>query len=126
MDFSASLTTLFTEQKQRLEKATNDNAFIKKVFEELIARNLDPDSINKDCAQELKLVLSKTYDQPIVSSRLGGLGWTSAHIADHMKRFLQAKIGAAGSYIREQINSFFEKEGHTSTTLQYDLNELEL
>jgi len=128
--FRSALQELFIQQRQRLEcvveKSNVDTAF--KKLEEM---GLDIVSIDRDCCTELQTILNKRYDDPIGSNRLNGLGWTSAHVNDHMKRFLQSKMQSAGQFLRQFLVPTSEDDAASAVSdasdddeLAFDLNAL--
>jgi DNA-binding NarL/FixJ family response regulator len=128
--FRSALQELFIQQRQRLEcvveKSNVDTAF--KKLEEM---GLDIVSIDRDCCTELQTILNKRYDDPIGSNRLNGLGWTSAHVNDHMKRFLQSKMQSAGQFLRQFLVPTSEDDAVSAVSdasdddgLAFDLNAL--
>ena len=63
------------------------------------------ESIGEQARMELIRVCSIEYDEvDKKSSRLGGYGWTSAMISEHMKRFLQKKIDDAIEIIQSFVS----------------------
>ena len=101
--FRTALDELFQQQRQRLATVAGTER-VTAAFEALTAMNLDAEAIDKRCCVELQQILGKKYDDPIASSRLAGYGWTTAHVKDHMRRFLQSRIQHAGQVMRSYIN----------------------
>ena len=128
--FRIALQELFTQQRQRLE-CVKDTKKVQEAFQKLEEMGLDVETIDKDCCSELQTILNKRYDDPIGSNRLNGLGWTSAHINDHMKRFFQAKIQSAGQFLRQTLisNDLADTDDHLDADdhlddLAFDLHAL--
>jgi hypothetical protein len=83
--FADSLKILYEKHYDRISQVYDDPAG---AFHILKDYDLDIDSINRACCNELKEVLSKTHDFQI-SDRLNKYGWTTKHIIDHMSRFFE-------------------------------------
>jgi len=119
--FRSALQELFTQQRQRLECVV-DKTNVDTAFQKLEEMGLDIVSIDRDCCTELQTILNKRYDDPIGSNRLNGMGWTSAHVNDHMKRFLQSKMQSAGHFLRQFLVP--TDEASDDEELAFDLNAL--
>lgn len=108
--FLSALSEFFDQQWTRLESAVGQDK-VNEAMEILESEGLDVQAIDRACCEELKLILSKKYDEPIASStRLEKHGWSKAHIQDHMKRFLCDKIRRAGDLMRQTLGH--EASGH--------------
>ena len=101
--FRAALDELFEQQRVRLTTVAGPER-VASAFAALAGMNLDAESIDKRCCLELQQILTKKYEDPIASSRLAGYGWTTAHVKDHMRRFLQSRVQHAGQVMRSYIN----------------------
>jgi len=124
--FRTALQELFSQQRQRLECVVHPEK-VNEAFQKLEQMGLDVDSIDKDCCSELLTILNKRYDDPIGSNRLNGHGWTTAHVNDHMKRFLCTKIQSAGNYLRQQLiqkDADNDDDVADDDDLAFDLNAL--
>ena len=89
--FADCLKILYEKHYDRISQVYDDPAGAFRVLKDY---DLDIDSINRACCNELKEVLSKTHDFQI-SDRLNKYGWTTKHIIDHMSRFFDSKMKAA-------------------------------
>ena len=121
--FRNALQELFTQQRARLECVV-DRAHVDVAFEKLEDMGLDIKSIDRDCCSELQTILNKRYDDPIGSNRLNGFGWTSAHVNDHMKRFLHSKMQSAGHFLRQYLIPQSDTDEAVDDELAFDLNAL--
>jgi hypothetical protein len=73
------------------------------VYERLRSDKNSPEDITEDIKKELLRVLVARNDQPIAASeRHGGLGWSHAHIRNHMRRFLSLCLNKMTSSLRGQ------------------------
>jgi len=128
--FRKAIDELFDQQRQRLECAIGTER-VAKAFEALESTKLDSESIDGACCAELKHILQKRYESPVANStRLGGLGWSMAHVQDHMRRFLQTKVRAAGDILRSHVDANFAVSAETDVmelfsdaSLEPELNE---
>lgn len=103
--FRAAITELFSQQRARLENAVGPQR-VEKAFAALESLRLDCAAIDASCCKELKHILQKKYEGPVANStRLGGLGWSMAHVQDHMRRHLQALIRRAGDIMRAHVEA---------------------
>lgn len=90
MDFERALQSLYEEHFNRLV-ASRGEVYKDTAEARLEEFNLSWGQVSARCAQELASVINKKYDVQI-STRLQGFGWAQAHIADHMRRFLQHRL----------------------------------
>jgi hypothetical protein len=106
--FRASIHDLFDSQRQRISKAVCQDT-MNAALETLEKHNLNEDHIDRECMKELSIVLNKKYDNEVTSGRLDNFGWSTAHIRDHMHRFLQSKMKAVGEifkvYVRQGLSA---------------------
>ena len=113
--FLSALSEFFDQQWTRLESAVGQDK-VNEAMEILESEGLDVQAIDRACCEELKLILSKKYDEPIASStRLEKHGWSKAHIQDHMKRFLCDKIRRAGDLMRQTLGHDDDVDGHEAS-----------
>jgi hypothetical protein len=109
--FLSALSEFFDQQWTRLESAVGQDK-VNEAMHILETEGLDVSAIDRSCCEELKLILSKKYDEPIASStRLDKHGWSKAHIQDHMKRFLCDKIRRAGDLMRQTLGANVGSDG---------------
>ena len=83
MEFRKALDALFDAELRKTGAGT---------YDALVASNLTPEEIDKAVCAELIRVCNETYDIPENSDRKNRLGWSSAKIQEHMKRFVRHKI----------------------------------
>ena len=124
--FQEAIQELFEQHRLRLEASMDkpeDTLRIAQAFADLDLKELGPRHIDRVCTEELKMVLTKQYEKPIGSTRLLGHGWTTAHILDHMKRFLEAKLTAAGHHLRQLCAN--QEEPQAEQELFFELDTLE-
>jgi hypothetical protein len=102
--FKSAINDLFATQRLRIAKAVLPET-LDAASRTLDEYNLNEESIDRECMKELAIVLNKKYDNEVTSGRLNNYGWSTAHIRDHMHRFLQSKMKAVGEifkvYVRE-------------------------
>ena len=84
--------------------ATTKNAeTLMQLTQELHAADCMPDAVRDHCWDELQRIAVKKYKNAIeaTSSRLGGFGWSSAHVKDHMNRFLKERMERRAQIFRK-------------------------
>jgi hypothetical protein len=97
--FRSAIDDLFTNQLHRISKAVT-NETLECAKQSLEQNHLFPDDINRDCMKELTIILNKRYDTEVSSGRLDNYGWSTAHVRDHMHRFLQSKMKTVGLILK--------------------------
>jgi hypothetical protein len=106
--FRAAINDLFATQRLRISKALCERTMAA-ALATLDRFNLNEECIDRECMLELAIVLNKKYDTEVTSGRLDNYGWSTAHIRDHMHRFLQSKMRAVGEilkvYVREGLEA---------------------
>jgi len=126
--FRDALEMLFDQQRERLSMVLGLDVVLL-AFKDLETQGYDVVSLDRDCAEELKSIISKTYDRPIGSSRLDGFGWTPAHVKEHMRRFLHTKMMHISEVLRSITATVAEAEPDAAPEegLAYNLeNELDI
>ena len=101
--FRAAIDDLFKNQLSRISKAVNAEVF-QAAQECLENNNLLAEDIDRECMKELSIILNKKYDVEVTSGRLDNYGWSTAHIRDHMGRFLQSKMKAVGNILKAYVH----------------------
>jgi hypothetical protein len=101
--FRAAIDELFKNQLSRISKAVDPEVF-NAAQECLEDNNLLAEDIDRECMKELSIILNKKYDIEVASGRLDNYGWSTAHIRDHMGRFLQSKMKAVGNILKAYVN----------------------
>ena len=95
-----AIEDLFNEQKRRLLLKYSEES-VRTVWLQLEDKCLLPENIDNKIAIELARVSQLRYEENIGSNRLEGFGWSSAHIKDHMKRFLQGLIKESSAVMKQ-------------------------
>lgn len=101
--FRAAIDELFKNQLSRISKAVDADVY-RAAQECLEINGLLAEDINRECMKELSIILNKKYDVEVASGRLDNYGWSTAHIRDHMGRFLQSKMKAVGNILKAYVN----------------------
>jgi len=101
--FRAAIDELYKAQLSRISKAVDSDVF-NAAKECLENNNLLAEDIDRECMKELSIILIKKYDIEVTSGRLDNYGWSTAHIRDHMGRFLQSKMKAVGNILKAYVN----------------------
>jgi hypothetical protein len=64
-------------------------------------KRLMPENVESDLCKELKNICTRRFEQAMPeSNRLDGFGWSKAHIKEHMKRMLTAKLQEITTILR--------------------------
>jgi len=88
------LDRLFSKTLLACEKAgAINNMDSVKIRELMISEGIDPNEIERQCAEEIKTLCSYEYEEVVSgSNRLNGKGYSSQKIEEHMKVFLREKL----------------------------------
>lgn len=89
--FHEHLRTYHENQLRRLKDVKGSSA-VEEASREFESLKLTPDHIRDACWTELRRVTRLTYDTlpaEQTGPRLGGLGWSVAHVKAHMDRFFE-------------------------------------
>lgn len=102
--FFESYRNLHEAQMRRLS-TTKNATVVMQLTQELHAADCLPENVRDKCWDELSRVCLKKYSTSMASStRFEGFGWSSAHIDDHMQRFLKEIMERRAQIFRKYIS----------------------
>jgi hypothetical protein len=108
--FRSAVDKLFEIHRERMLNVCAPET-VDDAFEALEVASLTTFDIDMACMDELKTVLCKRHDMPIeTSSRLNKYGWSNKRIEEHMSRFLETKMKAAGRLLSSFVRPFEKTE----------------
>lgn len=99
-----TLQAIVDHQLQGLRRAKKiDDAGSRAAYDRLVAHKCTPEQVEAQAAEELCRAINHRSDTPNDAiTRLGGLGWSVLHIEEHMKRFVEGKVGRMMSILRSE------------------------
>jgi hypothetical protein len=101
---SKTLQAIVDHQLLGMRRAKKiDDAGSRAAYDRLVAHKCTPEHVEAQAAEELCRTINYRSDTPYhASARLNGLGWSVLHIEEHMKRFLESKVGRMMSILRSE------------------------
>lgn len=97
------------------------------IIDRLRANSCSPEQIMKSVTAELLECINFRYETPNASSkRMGGHGWSSRHVHDHMKRFLESKMTIMMNCIRSDETVYLTSDNVWTESLQKAKQRTEL